>query len=138
MLTADEILLEGETLIGHYYLEIARWRDGTWSPTLPPLYTIITDLRLVLQPHSRKNHEPAVIPARYITQIQEFTDQFRHGMLLHLSTGHRIALFIPNHQREEIVRNMRTIAVTPVRSSGHEMHLDLGSLKKLIDFVSNL
>ena len=138
MLAAKDLLLEGEQFIGDYHVEIARWKDGIWSAMIPPLYAIITDRRLILQPHSRKHHEPAVIPARYITKIQEFTYQFRHGIIMHLTTGQRLAIFIPNLKRGEILQNIRTITVPSKKSERQEIQLDLGSLKKLIDYVSGL
>ena len=138
MLAAKDLLLEGEQFIGDYHVEIARWKDGIWSAMIPPLYAIITDRRLIPQPHSRKHHEPAVIPARYITKIQEFTYQFRHGIIMHLTTGQRLAIFIPNLKRGEILQNIRTITVPSKKSERQEIQLDLGSLKKLIDYVSGL
>ena len=138
MLAIKDVLIEGEVCIGDYNMEIARWKDGKWSTMIPPLYVIMTDYRLILQQHSRKSHEPASIPAEYITDFQEFTYQFRHGLILRLKTGQGLALFIPNMKREEIVRNMHTITAPTATPKSPKIQLDLGDLKKLIDYVSGL
>ena len=130
--------MDGETFIGDYNMEIARWKDGHWSAMIPPLYAIVTDRRLILQPHSRKHHDPAIIPATYIKRVQDFTYQYRNGIILHLTTGQKIAIFIPNLRREEILRNLHTMTTGASKSKEHTMTLDLGGLQKLIEYVSGL
>jgi hypothetical protein len=138
VLTISDLLMDGETFIGDYNMEIARWKDGLWSAMIPPLYAIVTDRRLILQPHSRKHHDPAIIPASYIERIQDFSYQYRNGIILHLTTGQKIAVFIPNLRREEIRRNLHTITAGTTKSKEHTMTLDLGGLQKFIDYVSGL
>jgi hypothetical protein len=136
--TIKQVLLTGENFIGDYNVEIARWKDGEWSAMIPPLYMIMTDRRIVLQAHSRKHYEPAIIPAEFIDGIQEFTFRYRHGIILILTTEQKIGLFIPNLRHDEIINNMHTISAPTKKPDDFEAQLDMGSLQKLIDYVSGL
>lgn len=138
VLTIKDILMEGEVFLGDYNMEVARWRDGRWSAMVPPLYVIVTDHRLVLQSTSRKQHDPAIIPASYITEMQSFTFEFRRGVILRLKTGHAIALFIPGLKGDEILRDLHTITAPTSKPKRYKMTLELGDLQKLIDYVSGL
>jgi hypothetical protein len=137
VLTAEELLLEGERMIGDYNLEIARWHTDHWATTIPPLYAILTDHRLILQPHTRKRHDPAIIPASYISRVQDIDEGNRFIVVLHLKNDQKISMFIPKRQHTEIMRNLRTVTA-PNAPRKFEVRLDLGSLKKLIEFVSDL
>lgn len=138
MLTADQLLLEDEILIGDYNVEIARWSNGKWSSTIPPLYAVLTDHRFILQPHSRKRYEPAIIPAHYIMHVTPLETSTRFGVILTLKTEQRIALLIPTRQKDEIIRNLRTVALPALKDNPKraEIKLDLESIRKMIDYFS--
>lgn len=135
MLTAGQLLEEGEVLIGDYNVEIARWRDGNWTPTIPPLYVVLTDHRMILQPHARKRLDPAIIPARYIKEVRELDTDNRHGIMLHLKTGHQISMFVSGDPNRGMLRGLRAM-MTPPSPVRFEPQLDLGGLQKLIDYFS--
>lgn len=137
MLTADELLVEGETLIGDYQVQIARWRDNVWTPTLPTLYMILTNYRMILQPHSRKRHEPAIIPKRYISKVEELKMDFRRGVVLHLPTGHIVGMFIGDDPQRQVLRSLRATFVPPSPVI-FRPEIDLQNLNKLIEFLDNL
>jgi hypothetical protein len=138
VLTAGDLILPGEILIGDYNVEIARWRDRRWSPTIPPLYAVLTDHRLILQPHSRRNLEPAIIPISYIEKFTSFQSEYRHGVVLSLITGHTISLFIPNHHRAEILRNINTLMIPAQQGKKHNFRLNVDALQRLIDYIAAL
>lgn len=135
----DDILMEGEEFIGDYNIEIARWSNNQWTPTVPPLYVVVTDHRVVLQPHGRKSRQPAIIPASYILHARPFDDSRRCGVLLSIKGGIRIAVLIARTQRLDFMRNLRTIAMPAARKERKfEPQLDLGVLHRLIDHVTSL
>ncbi len=140
MLTADQILLEDEQLIGDYNMEIARWTRQRWTSTVPSLYVVITDRRLVIQPHGRKRRAPAIIPASHILHVRPLDDTPRAGISLRLKSDHRITLFVPAANHQAILQTIRQIA-TPrqrVDRPDYQINLDLGSLQKLIDYFNRL
>lgn len=138
MLTANELLIDGERLINNYNVEIARWRDDRWSSTIPPLYATLTNHRLILQPHSRKRLEPAVIPNRYLTNVLKMDKTHRPGVILCLQTGHQIALFVTNDPDYSLLDNLR-YATNPNRPQRQEFKpsIDLVGIRKLIGFFAD-
>lgn len=138
VLKPEELLTEGEQLIDQYDTEIARWKDGTWSSVIPPLNVIVTGLRIILQLRTRKKYEPAIIPTNCVKSMKEFSEKGRPGIILFIETGEHIAYFIPHKRHEEILRNMRTVTAPSTRPTSIDIQLDLGSLRRLIDRVSDL
>lgn len=134
MLTANELLVEGEELVGDYQVTIARWRESSWMPTLPTLYMILSDHRIILQPQTRKRHEPAIIPRQYITKVEELRVGFRRGVHIFLKTGHQISMFITDDPQRKVLRSLRAEFVPPSPVK-FQPEIDLASLQKLIEFL---
>ncbi|GAB4512732.1 MAG: hypothetical protein OHK0046_12720 [Anaerolineae bacterium] len=136
MLTAKEILAEDEVLVGDYNAEIAQWKNGKWVSTIPPVYLIHTDQRLIIQPHTRKRHDPAIIPNAYITGVSRLDAGFRHGVLIRLKTGHTIGLFISGDPEGTVLANLRLMMISrKIDRSKH--HLELTSIQKMINYFTN-
>lgn len=139
MLTAKELVQEGETLLGDFNVEVARWVNERWSPTMPSLYAVLTDHRLILQAQTRKRHEPAIIPGRYIKRVLETFDHYqRRVVIIHLKTGQQISLFTSRNQAgADFVRHLRTMSVPPSPIKFNP-ELELNSLQKIINYVEKL
>ncbi len=137
MLTADELLKDGEELLGDYNIEIARWINEGWFPTMPPLYAILSDHRIILQPHARKRHEPAIIPTSYIVRVREIQSGYRRGILLELKTGHKIGMFVSGDPRQQMIPKIKE-AILPHNQEKrkYKIELDLGSIQKMINFFT--
>lgn len=137
MLTPEELLLEGETLLGSYSVEIARYKNERWVSTLPALFAVITDQRLILQPHTRKRHDPAIIPGRYIAKVTDMDVERRHMLMLTIRTGHQISMFIAGPQCAEIAAHLRAMMPTRTR---HLVNTDLeaDTVRKMIAFFNKL
>jgi hypothetical protein len=139
MLTAKSLLLDKEVLIGEYNIEVARWSDNQWNSTVPPLYAVLTDMRLILQAQSLKKREPAIIPTHYIIHIRPLATTNRHGVILTLKNDQKIAILIPTHQREEIMRNLRSVAINAIRSEKrYDATFDVSALEKMIDHIKQI
>lgn len=137
MLTPDELLLEDEELIGHYSAQIVRWRDGEWITTLPTLYVILSDRRMILQPEARKRYEPAIIPRRYFTGVEELTMGIRHGVILRLKTGHQIGMFISGDPKRRILNYLQRCFVPP-KPIEPKSQVDLEDIRRIIEYFDHL
>ncbi len=137
MLTAKELLREDEILLGEYNAEIARWRDNHWLSTIPPVYIILSDQRLIIQPHIRKRHEPAVIPNRYIIGVTKLKEGYRHGVILRLKTGHHIGMLISGDPESKMLANLQTMLITRKKEI-FDHKLDLTGIQKIIEFFVSL
>ncbi|MCL4253076.1 MAG: hypothetical protein KJ043_04780 [Anaerolineae bacterium] len=139
MLTAKQLLMEKEVLIGEYNVEIARWSNNQWHSTVPPLYAILTDLRLILQRQALKTGDPAIIPTQHIIYLRPFMAGNRSGVVLTLKNDQRIALFIPNIRKDEIMRNLRTVAINAIRGEKrYDIQFDATALSKIIDHIKQI
>lgn len=137
MLSAEEILIDGESLQGYYNIEIARWGQSGWSGTVPPLYAMLTDQRIILQPQTRKRYQPAIIPRKCIRSVKPLPESLRQGLLISLNTDMHIGMFIPGTQAQALMRELRTATVPPSPVQFEEK-IELGDLEKIITFVKNL
>jgi hypothetical protein len=136
VLPEHEILVEGETVAGRYQVEVARWMGEKWVPTMPSLYMLITDQRIILQPQTRKKYEPASIPGRYIRSVESLKTT-RQGITLTLKNDQRIHLFVPTTHSHIVIEHIRAIATLPVSRTYH-LPLTLNHLQKLISFVETM
>lgn len=137
MQTVEELLLDEETLIGRYNMEIARWSDHKWSPTMPSLDVLLTDHRLIMQTQSRKRREPAFIPCHTIKKVTTVEDDYHRLIaIIQLKTGHHINLFV-GRGGMPFVRALRRTGLpqSPVK---FENDLNLGYLQKIIQHVEQL
>lgn len=137
MQTVDELLEKEETLLGTYNMEVARWSNKHWSPTMPALYAILTDHRLILQAQARKRYEPAVVPATAITKVNSLSDDYhREIVLIHLKTGHILSLYT-GRQGEHFIKLLRQAAFprSPIK---FKRDLDLDRLQKIITYMERL
>lgn len=137
MLTPEEILEDGEKLQGQFNVEIARKLHGEWISTVPPLYLILTDRRMVMQPQVRKRHEPAIIPISAIRRIEEMDHRFRFGVLIYLSNDMVLSLLLPSNQSKAFLRHIRAVTLPPPPVEFVEK-IALDNLEKIITFVKTL
>jgi hypothetical protein len=135
VLTADHFLIDGETFIDDYNVEIARWSNSRWCSTVPPLYGILTDHRIVLQPQTRKHYDPAIIPTTYIAGVTELNAE-RHGIMLHLKTGHRIGMFISGDPEHRMLLNLRALKV-PRRAVRFEGDFNISTIQRIIEYIAD-
>jgi hypothetical protein len=137
VLTAQQLLEDEEILLGAYNVSIARWQRDHWVSTLPALYVVLTDHRMILQPHTRKRYQPAIIPRRYLDRVEELEIPYRHGLMVYLKTGHQMGMLVGARTCREMLRDLHKM-MTPSSPVRFETQLDLGRLQKIIDYVANL
>lgn len=138
MLTKDELLVDGETFIADYNVEIARWKDRRWSSTVPPLYVILTDQRMILQPHARKRREPAIIPTRYITGVAAIVNP-RHGLVIYLKNNYQLGMFVAGGAQQDMLNKLHELRDPKYRQqTQYEIALEQTYLQKLIQYFEQL
>jgi hypothetical protein len=136
VLPESEILTADEQVIGRYQAEIARWGNGRWASTIPPIYMLITNQRLILQAQTRKRYEPASIPARAIRAVDDLKAH-RQGIVVTLKNDQRIHLFISHGHDQSLINQIRAIAdLPPVKT--YNLPLNVDGLQKLIEFVETI
>jgi len=139
VLTAEELLHEDEKFHGYFTVEVARWStmEKLWTSTVPPLYMIVTDQRLILQPQSRKRHDPAILPGSCIRRVEELHQNFRSGVLLYVSTDMILSFFVPSKDLKLLMRHLKTMTLPPSPVQFDEK-IELGSLEKIITFIKTM
>jgi hypothetical protein len=135
VLTADQLLKEGETFIEDYNIEIARWTNTHWTSTVPPLYAILTDHRIILQPHTRKRYDPAIIPTSYVTNVVRLNTD-RNGIMLYLKTGHRIGMFVTADPQDTLLHNLQR-RKAPKRQVHFDGEFDAATVRRIIEYLAS-
>lgn len=128
----DEILHPEEVILGRYTGEIARYVNDRYDATLPSLYVLVTDKRIIMWPQVRKKYEPAVIYGKYISGIGLLKSR-RSGVSLRIKNGYVIHLFVQRNRISEFMSQVRDIAKLPPLK---EYHLPLSDkeLNRIISF----
>ncbi len=132
-----DILVQGETKLGEYQVAIVRYTSSGWVASVPPLYVIITNYRLILHPQTRRPYPPASIPSNYITKVVEVELGQRPAVQIALKTGHQLFLFISWSQGTELTETIKIMLTSPV---GNTFKHDpaLRDLNRLIAFIQRL
>lgn len=138
MLNESEIFIEGERKLGFYQIEIARKTDSGWSPTIPALYALVSNYRLILSPQSRKHHDPASIPGNYITQIETVDMGRKRGIVLDLKTGDRINMFVFGRDgNEHFLEDVRAMK-SPKPKFHYDDRVARQDIERLVSFLNQL
>lgn len=136
MLSENEILEEGENLLGRYHVEINRRSGDRWVSTVPPLYALTTDRRMVLQPQTRKKYEPASLPGGAIKDVN-IVKARRSLACVTLKNDYRITLTISWGNISEFIDQIRMIAELPPQRE-YDAPLSSENLNRLIEFLESL
>jgi hypothetical protein len=134
---SDEFLMQGEKRLGEYVVALIRRTPYGWSPTVPPLVALVTNLRLLLQPQTRRPHDPACIPANYIMRVREV--EINNGLGVHVSlrTGHSLYILPSASHGSNLHDSLKHMMTTPVTQHFH-MAPPSHDLQRLIDYISHL
>lgn len=131
----DEILQPDEPILGRYNGEIARYSNDQYSATLPSLYVVVTDRRIVMWPQVRKKYSPAIIYGKHISGIGLMKSR-RSGVSLRIKNGYIIHMFIQRNRISDFMAQVREIANLPPLK---EYHIPLSDkqLNRIISFLED-
>ncbi len=133
----DDLLMRGEKRVGEYVVGLIRRTAYGWSPTVPPLVALVTNCRLMLQPQTRRPHEPACIPANYIMRVREVEINSGLGVHVSLRTGHSLYILPSASHGSSLHESLKLMLTAPAT---HHFHMAPPShdLQRLIDYISHL
>lgn len=140
MFASNGITPDGESILGRYNVEVARWAidKKDWVPTMPPLYATLTPTKLVLQTQTRKKRTPAQIPIKSIKHVVSATDTYkRRVVILHLKNDYVISLYTPRkHVGKDFLAHLRLVVMpSPVVFQPKPESINL---QRIIHFVQKL
>lgn len=133
LIPESELLLTDEQVVGRYQMEIARWTHDRFVSTVPPLYVLITNQRIILQPQTRKKYEPAVIPGSFIANASQLKAE-RRGISIRLKSDYTINLFVSGGNIGALLEQVCVLAALPPKRD-YQIPLDSAGLQKLISFL---
>jgi hypothetical protein len=136
VLTEKELLTPDERIMGRYNAEFASKSGERYIPLLMPLLLLVTNRRVILQPQKRKHYEPASIPGRFISDVQEITLP-RQGVAITLQDGRVLNLFVGWGRDNDLISSLRIIASLPP-TRDYNMPLSFDHLQKLIDYMESI
>ncbi len=136
MVTEQELLEPHERIVERFSAQIMRKNGTRWVYTVPAIYVLLTDLRLILQPQTRKRYEPAIIPLRYIRMVRRLKGA-NYGLSLHLKGGESIHLFTSWTSPADLIELLYELAEVPA-AKNYEIPLSLPEILRLIDYVREI
>jgi hypothetical protein len=136
LITEQELLEPHEHVIERFNAQIMRRTDGRWVHTVPAIYVLLTDLRLILQPQTRKRYPPAIIPLRYIRMVKRLRAA-SYGFSLHLKSGPTIYLFASWNSQTDLIELLQVLAEVPY-ARDYEAPLAVPEIRRLIEFVRDI
>ncbi len=133
----SELLNEGETVVGRYSVEIARMtQDGRFTSTVPTIFIIITEQRMILQPQTRKRYAPAIIHGHLIKNAHPLKTN-RSGTTIILKNNYQINLFVTTNLNQTFINQVRQLAALPPIKD-FALPLSMAALAKLIAHLEQI
>ncbi len=112
----DTALQQGEFQLGRYKVRYADFTKVGWNARGPWMRAIITNRRLILIPDDVHNPvEPCVINGKTILYVWHVCLGTRDGMILSLSNGQLIYLFVDWAQGPHLVKDLREMITPPAQ-----------------------
>jgi hypothetical protein len=136
LITEQELLEPHERVIERFNAQIMRKNGTRWVHTVPAIYVLLTDLRLIFQPQTRKRYEPAIIPLRYIRMVKRLKAG-SYGFSLHLKNGPTIYLFASWNNSIDLIELLQELAEVP-SARDYEAPLPVPEIRKLIEYVREI
>jgi hypothetical protein len=133
-----DLLLKGERILGSYQLQIARRTDSGWTVTIPPLYALVTNQRLILWPQTRRSYPPASIPRGYVVKVNPVTLDHRNAVLLQLKTGHEVYMIVSLSEGGPFVEMVKKMLTPPLLGRIFKARVPKGDIERLIQLIEQI
>lgn len=137
MIPEAQQFVEGERLLGRYTIAIARYNNARWSSTIPTLHVTVTNRRMFMRPQTRKAYTPASIPSNYITKFRAVELDERNAIMIALSTGHQIYMYITKEEATRMLDDLSTMKAPPTKIRFDETIVEQ-DIQRIIDFITRL
>lgn len=130
--------INGEEILGSYQIQIARKASSGWAVTLPALHAMVTNVRLIMWPMSRRPYPPASIPYHEITGLREVTLDFRRATVIELKTGQHVYVVVAGGMTDRFREHLRALITPPIEPEAYVTQPMRDEIKRLIKWISNL
>ncbi|HLU08479.1 MAG TPA: hypothetical protein VK003_02350 [Oceanobacillus sp.] len=133
-----DLLVRGEHILGSYQLQVARRTDSGWTVTIPPLYALVTNQRLILWPQTRRSYPPASIPRNYVVKVTPVVLDHRNAVLLQLKTGHDLYLIVGLSEGGPFVDMVKKMLTPPLLGRIFKARVPKQDIQRLIQLIEQL
>jgi hypothetical protein len=134
----SDLLIKGERILGNYHLQIARRSDSGWTVTIPPLYALVTNHRLILWPQTRRSYPPASIPRSYIVKVSTVALERRNAVLIQLKTGHEFYVIVGLSEGGPFVDMINKMLTPPLLGRIFAARLPKQDIQRLIELIEQI
>ena len=104
-INVQEVLVEGEEVLGRFQVEILALGTQGWSPAVMAIEALVSNYRLLLKP-IKKKYDHASIPNYYISSIEENELDGFPCISITIKTGHVFNLVIPRRHKKVLYANL--------------------------------
>lgn len=104
-INVNEVLKDGEFVLGRYQIEILAPDAHGWSPAVMAIEALVTNFRLLLKPF-RKKYQHASIPNYYVTSVDENVINDYPCISISIKTGHVFHVVTPRRHRKQLYNNL--------------------------------
>jgi hypothetical protein len=133
-----DLFVRGEKTLGNYQLQIARRATSGWTVTMPPLYALVTNYRLILWPQTRRSYPPASIPRSYILGVNNVRLDQRSAVHLRLKTGHELYMIVALSEGGPFTEMMERMLHPPLLGRIFAARLPKQDLHRLIELIERI
>jgi hypothetical protein len=106
--------------------------------TIPPLYALVTNYRLILWPQTRRTYPPASIPRSYIIKVTPVELDHRNAVLVHLKTGHEVYVIIGLSEGGPFVDMVKKMLTPPLWGRIFAARLPKQDIERLIELIEQI
>lgn len=110
MVNIGTLLKRGENVVESYRVQLTEFANTGWISEAPAIDVYITDANLILLPASREtDHQATVLPLDSVNRVWHVGLGRRDGVLLSLTTGERMYMFVSWTQGRRLARDIRNL-----------------------------
>lgn len=131
-INVQEVLIEGEVVLGRFQVEILAPGAQGWSPAVMAIEALVTNFRLLLKPFKKKYHH-ASIPNYFITTVAEDELDGYPCISIGVRTGHTFHLVIPRRHKQMLIANLIKMRVPKPKFKMDE-NVARNDIKRLVAF----
>ena len=131
-INVKEVLVEGESVLGRFQIEILAPTTDGWSPAVMAIEALVTNYRLLLKPF-RKKYEHASIPNYFITDIEEAVVDNHPCISVYIKTGHVFHTVLPRRHKKALFESLIKMHVPKPKFKMDE-NVAVNDIQRLVEF----
>lgn len=132
-INVQEVLVEGERVLGRYQVEILAPGSYGWSPAVMAIEALITNFRLLLKPFKRK-YQHASLPNYYFTSVEKNEINGYPCVSISIRTGHSLHLVLPRRHTDALIDDLATMRI-PKPKFRMDENVAQDDIRRLVAFL---